>query len=36
MVEETEPHIIYLTESWVTTDISDFELGIIGNEIVVS
>jgi len=27
MVEDSDPHIIGITESWVTTDISDAELG---------
>ena len=30
MVEDIDPHIIEITESWVTTDISDAELGMTG------
>ena len=30
MVEDTDPHIIGITEAWVTTDISDAELGMTG------
>ena len=30
IVEDTDPHIIGITESWVNTDISDAELGLIG------
>ena len=28
MVEDIHPHIINITESWATTDISDTELGM--------
>ena len=30
MVEDTDPHIIGITESWATPDISDAELGMTG------
>ena len=30
MVEDIDPHIIGITESWATTDISDAELGMTG------
>ena len=30
MVGDIDPHIIGITESWATTDISDAELGITG------
>ena len=30
MVEDTDPHIIGITESWATPDISDTELGMTG------
>ena len=30
MVEDIDPHIIGITESWTTTDISDAELGLTG------
>ena len=30
MVEDTDPHIIGITESWANTDITDAELGLIG------
>ena len=30
MVEDTNPHIIGITESWATPDISDAELGMTG------
>ena len=30
MVEDIDPHIIGITESWATTDISDVELGLRG------
>ena len=28
MVEDTDPHIIGITESWANTDITDAELGL--------
>jgi len=31
MVEDINPHIIGITESWATTDISDAELGMTGH-----
>ena len=30
MVEDIDPHIIGITESWATTDITDAELGLTG------
>ena len=30
MVEEIDPHIIGITESWANTDITDAELGLTG------
>ena len=30
MVEDTDPHIIGITESWANKDISDAELGLTG------
>ena len=30
IVEDTDPHIIGITESWANTDITDAELGLIG------
>ena len=30
MVEDTDPHIIGITESWANTDITDAELGLTG------
>ena len=30
MVEDTDPHILGITEYWATTDISDAELGLTG------
>ena len=30
MVEDIDPHIIGITESWVNTDITDAELGLTG------
>ena len=30
MVEDIDPHIIGITESWANTDITDAELGLIG------
>ena len=30
MVEDIEPHIIGITESWANTDITDVELGLTG------
>ena len=30
MVEDTDPHITGITESWATIDISDAELGMTG------
>ena len=30
MVEDIDPHIIGITESWATPDISDAELGMTG------
>ena len=30
MVEDIDPHIIGITESWANTDISDAELGLTG------
>ena len=30
MVEDIEPHIIGITESWANTDITDAELGLTG------
>ena len=30
MVEDTDPHIIGITESWAITDITDAELGLTG------
>ena len=30
MVEDCDPHIIGITESWATTDILDAELGMTG------
>ena len=30
MVEDIDPHIIGITESWATIDISDAELGMTG------
>ena len=30
MVEDIEPHIICITESWAKTDITDTELGLTG------
>ena len=30
MVEDSDPHIVAITESWATTDISDAELGMTG------
>ena len=30
MVDNIDPHIIGITESWATTDISDAELGMTG------
>ena len=31
MVEDTDPHITGITESWANQDISDAELGLICN-----
>ena len=31
MVEDIDPHIIGITESWANTDITDAELGLTGN-----
>ena len=30
MVEDIDPHIIGITESWANTDITDAELGLTG------
>ena len=30
MVEDIDPHIIVITESWANTDITDAELGLTG------
>ena len=30
IVEDTDPHIIGITESWANKDISDAELGLTG------
>ena len=30
MIEDIDPHIIGITETWATTDISDAELGMTG------
>ena len=30
MVEDIDPHIIGITESWATTDITDAEIGMTG------
>ena len=30
MVEETDPHVTGITESWANTDIADAELGLTG------
>ena len=30
MVEDIDPHIIDITESWANTDITDAELGLTG------
>ena len=30
MIEDIDPHIIGITESWATPDISDAELGMTG------
>ena len=30
MVEDTDPHIIGISESWTNTDIADAELGLTG------
>ena len=30
MVEDTDPHIIGITESWANIDIADAELGLTG------
>ena len=30
MVEDVDPHIIGITESWVNKDIADAELGLTG------
>ena len=30
MVEDTDPHIIGITESWANVDITDAELGLTG------
>ena len=30
IVEDTDPHIIFFTESWAYTDITDAELGLTG------
>ena len=30
MVEDTDPHIIGITESWANTNITDAELGLTG------
>ena len=35
MVEDINPHIIGVTVSWVTTDISDAELGMAGHILFV-
>ena len=32
MVEDIDPHIIGITESWANKDISDAELGLTGYE----
>ena len=34
MVEDINPHIIGITESWANTDITDAELGLTGYDVM--